>query len=147
LNVSSLTPRLVFHVGRALLASLFILGGLNKIRDAAPSIVRMAEIEVPVPSLTVFVIIALELGLGLILAGGEWFKHGRYISAAAFLLILHTAAINVLLHPFWLMEGTVAATELSLFFKNLSIMGGLAMIAALYWDQTIFLKRIDKNSV
>ena len=36
------------------------------------------------------------------------------------------------LHDFWTMDGTRARLELSLFYKNVAIMGGLAMVAGFY---------------
>ncbi|MEM7546326.1 MAG: DoxX family protein [Pseudomonadota bacterium] len=122
----------VFHIGRIGLASLFILGGLNKLVDPSQTVVDMAGIGVPWPSGIVFAVVAVELGLGLLLAAGGWLRQGRFIPLSALLLTIHAAVINVTVHPFWLMERPEAQIELSLFFKNVSIMGGLVMLAALY---------------
>lgn len=128
--------RAVFDVGRVGLASLFVLGGANKIVDPAPSLLRMEQAGLPWPGILIVGVIAVELGLGLLVAMGRTVGSGRLVPAAAAVLLMHTAAINVLLHPFWSLNGVEAAVELSLFFKNVAVMGGLAMVAALYWQQT-----------
>ena len=122
----------LFDAGRIALASLFVLGGLNKILDASPTITRMSEAGVPWPALVVILVVAVELGAGLIVAAGRGFRAARFVPLSAALLIAHTGLVNLIFHPFWLFDGVGAATELSLFFKNVSVMGGLAAVSSIY---------------
>ena len=126
-----------FHLGRIALASLFVLGGIDKIANPGRSVAAMADAGLPWPSLLIVAVIAVELGLGLVVAGGSWLTAGRLVAGAALLLVAHTAAVNVLMHPFWTLEGEEALTELSLFFKNVAIMGGLGLVASVYWNRAI----------
>lgn len=121
-----------FDIGRIALASLFVLGGLNKIFDASATTTRMFEAGIPWPALTIIVVVVVELGAGLIVAAGAWFRNARFVPMSAFLLIMHTGLINLIFHPFWLFVDAEAATELSLFFKNISVMGGLALLVSLH---------------
>ncbi|MFQ6546327.1 DoxX family protein [Aestuariibius sp. 2305UL40-4] len=132
----SLFSTLLLHAGRVILASLFILGGLNKIADPQASVVMMEATGLPLPGLAIYAVILLELGLGLAVALGGAVASGRLVAPAALALTLYTLAVNVFFHPFWAMEGVQAQTELSLFFKNVSVMGGLLAIAGLYLDRS-----------
>ncbi|MEL6921898.1 MAG: hypothetical protein AAFO77_12930, partial [Pseudomonadota bacterium] len=44
-------------------------------------------------------------------------------------LAAFTIATNLVFHDFWNMTGDIAAMELSLFFKNVSIAGALLLVA------------------
>ncbi|MEM8654966.1 MAG: DoxX family protein [Pseudomonadota bacterium] len=117
---------ILFHAGRIILASLFILGGIDKIVTPERSIEAMTIVGLPFPAVLILAVIAVELGGGLAVAAGI----GRVAQVAAIVLIAHTIAVNVLLHPFWSMTGDLARTELSLFFKNIAVIGGLMMVAS-----------------
>ncbi len=80
---------------------------------------------VPVAVLLPLVIV-LELGGGVVIALGL----RRLAPWAALLLALHTLGTNVFLHRFWELEGLVRQLELSSFFKNVSIIGGLLFYAS-----------------
>ncbi|WP_299614162.1 DoxX family protein [uncultured Tateyamaria sp.] len=116
----------IFFAGRGILASLFILAGIDKITDPTTTIATMTDAGLPLPALLIVAVIAVELGGGLAVAVGL----GRIAQVAAIALILHTLAVNVALHPFWAVAPDIARTELSLFFKNIAVIGGLMMVAA-----------------
>lgn len=115
--------RAVLPVGRVVLASLFVLGGLNKLMNYGATQVQMSEVGLW-PALLPLVI-ALELGGGLVVALGRWGAVFAALALAAFTLVT-----NIFFHDFWAMSGEIAALELSLFFKNVSIAGGLLFAAA-----------------
>ncbi|MEL6466939.1 MAG: hypothetical protein AAFQ58_18400 [Pseudomonadota bacterium] len=50
--------------------------------------------------------------------------------AAALVLVLHTLTVNILFHPFWSVPADLARKELSLFFKNVAVIGGLMIVAS-----------------
>jgi len=64
--------------------------------------------------------------MGLALALGT-----RFAWVAAVMLALFTLATNALFHRFWELSGEIATLELSLFFKNVAIAGGLLALAGI----------------
>jgi putative oxidoreductase len=112
-------------VGRILLASLFILGGINKVLNYAPTLQFMQKAGLEPSALLLPLTIILELGGGLLVAFGR-----KGASFAALTLAIFTLATNIFFHDFWNMTGEAAQLQLSLFFKNLSIAGGLLFVAA-----------------
>jgi len=119
------TQSIILHAGRVLLASLFVLGGINKILNFGATAESMTQVGFPFASLLLPVVIALELGGGLIVALG---KKGVFPAATA--LALFTLAANLAFHDFWAVTGREAELQLSLFFKNIAIAGGLLFVAA-----------------
>lgn len=113
------------HFGRVLLASLFVLGGINKILTFEATAQTMTDMGFPLVSILLPATIALELGGGLVVAIG---LRGAALSAA--ILIFFTLLVNLIFHRFWEMTGDIAQLELSLFFKNVSLAGGLLYVAA-----------------
>jgi putative oxidoreductase len=126
MQISPKAVGLVAIIGRVLLASLFILGGINKILNYAPTLAMMQKAGLEPAGLLLPITIALELGGGLLVAFG-----GKGASLAAFVLALFTIATNIVFHDFWNMTGDIAQLQLSLFFKNVSIAGGLLFVAAM----------------
>jgi putative oxidoreductase len=112
------------HMGRALLALLFILAGINKLANPADASAMIASSGIPMAAVVAFATGLFELGAGLVLLvgrrGGGW---------AALLLGLFTFATNIF-HPFWQLTGDAAAIQLSMFFKNVAIGGGLLFVSA-----------------
>lgn len=112
-------------VGRIGLASLFLLGGLNKLLNYEDTASLMTEAGLAPASILLPLTIALEIGGGLLVA------YGRFLAPlAALALALFTLATNWFFHPFWTLQGDIRALQLSLFFKNISIAGGLIFLAA-----------------
>jgi putative oxidoreductase len=118
------------HTGRFLLASLFILAGINKIMNFAPTLLRMHEAGMPMSEVLLPITIALELGGGALLAWGRWGA-----ASAALALAIFTLATNAVFHRFWHMPAATAQLELSLFFKNVAITGALLMLSAQLWQR------------
>ena len=116
-----MVPRLQ-AIGRVLLTSLFVLGGLSKLASYEATGARMAEAGLP--PLLLPGVIALEIGGGAMLALGV-----RHAWAAALALAAFILATNAVFHRFWTMEAPIRALELSLFFKNVAIAGGLVLAA------------------
>lgn len=114
-----------FHIGRVIVASLFILAGFNKIANFDAIAAQMNSVGLKPTALLLPATIALELGGGLIVAWGK-----RLAMPTALVFTLYTLVINFLFHPFWAFEGERGMLELSLFFKNVTIMGALIFIAS-----------------
>jgi putative oxidoreductase len=113
-----------YIIGRILLASLFILGGINKLQNYGDTLALMEQAGLAPANVLLPLVIALELGGGLIVATGF-----RFMPQVALALALFTLATNVVFHQFWSMAGPEAALQLSLFFKNIAISGALLHVA------------------
>ena len=110
---------LIALVARLLLATLFILAGFNKLRGMEGTVGYIASVGLPLPELVYFGTVALEIIGGLMLAAG--FK-ARYAALALGVFSLMTA---VVFH-----SNFAEQSELTAFFKNLAIGGGMFMVAA-----------------
>lgn len=129
----NLSPPL-YALGRAGLASLFVLGGFNKIINFADVVPRLEAVGL-VPALFFLpATITLELGLGIALALGT-----RWAWQSALGLAIFTLVTNAFFHRFWELSGDIAAFELSLFFKNVAIAGALVALASVERKRTLAL--------
>lgn len=115
---------LAAHAGRVILSSLFWLGGLNEIANYEATATQMRDLGFP--AVEVPLTILLELGGGALVAVGRWLA-----VPAVPALAVHTIAVNAIFHRFWDMDGPIAALELSLFFKNVAVAGGLLHVAGM----------------
>jgi putative oxidoreductase len=112
--------------GRLLLGLYFILPGISKIVGFEATSNYMAEHQVPLIPVLLVLTIIIQLSAGSALIVG--FKG----QLAAFVLAGLTLVISVFMHNFWdFEEGLERAHETQNFFKNMGIMGGLLVVAAL----------------
>ncbi|WP_370262878.1 DoxX family protein [Limnobacter sp.] len=121
---SSLTNPLAL-LGRVLLASMFVLAGFDKIGGFEGTAGYIASVGLPMAELLTVLTIAVEIvaGLALIL--------GFQTRLAALALAGFTLAASVLFHNYWAMPAEQAYVQQLMFMKNLSIAGGLLLVAAL----------------
>lgn len=117
--------RFVFLMGLTLISAFFILAGINKVLNQSETLAFMQNGGLPASSLLLWLVIITEIGGGAAL----WIK-GRIKFLVAIGLAGFTLLTNIIFHNFWAMDGTLAQTELALFFKNMAIIGGLLLIAA-----------------
>lgn len=111
-------------IGRVLVALLFVFAGWNKIGGFDGVAGYIGSKGLPMPQVLAALTIALELGGGLALILG--FKT-RWVAAAFFLWLVPT---SVLFHPFWASDAASVQNNFNHFFKNVSIMGAMAMLVA-----------------
>lgn len=104
-------------LGRALLALLFILAGLDKIQGSSATAAYMAQFGVP--SVLLPATIALEIGGGLAIIAGF------YARLAAIPLALFTLATGFIFHA-----NLTDNIQFVLFLKNLAITGGFLLLFA-----------------
>ena len=114
----------MFALGRGVLGGFFVLAGINKLANYANTVAYMEGVGLPGALLPL--VIALELGGGLVVASG---RPARALPWAALALAGFSVLTNIAFHRFWALDGQMAQLELSLFFKNLAIAGGLVMVA------------------
>jgi putative oxidoreductase len=116
---------ILLPLGRVILASLFVLAGVNKIMNYDPTLAMMHGVGLEPAALLLPPTIALELGAGGLIAWGK-----RYAIPCALVLVAYTLATNLFFHRFWSFDGELAQLQLSLFFKNVAIIGALLFLAA-----------------
>ena len=111
--------------GRVLLALMFILAGFSKLGNLEGTAGYIASGGLPLASVLAVVVGLLELLGGLAIAVGF---HARW---AALALGLFTLAATLLFHQFWAVPAGQAMVQQLMFMKNLSVAGGLFIVAAL----------------
>ena len=111
--------------GRILVALLFILAGWNKIGGFDGVAGYIGSKGLPMPQVLAALTIALELGGGLLLAIG--FKT-RLVAVLFFLWLIPT---TLLFHAYWgITDAAQAQAQFNNFYKNVSIMGAMALLFA-----------------
>lgn len=114
LNSSSLS----IVIGRFLLGLYFLVPGLAKIFNSSSQILLMEARNIPFAhSLLIFAGVSSLLGALALISG-------RYIKLAAYGFVAYVLLVNILIHPFWVVEA-----EMQNFIKNLAIMSGLLVLA------------------
>lgn len=112
-------------VGRILLALMFVLAGAGKLADISGTAGYIASGGVPFAAAVAVAVGLFELIAGLALVVGF---HARW---AALALAGFTIVASVLFHPFWSLPADQAFMQQLLFMKNVSVAGGLLLVAAL----------------
>ena len=110
--------------GRALIALLFVLNGIEQVLHFAGTVGYIKSEQVPLPEVAAAISIAVHLGFGLLLLAG-W--QARW---AALGLALFTLAITPIFHHYWSLPPSQAAMQEIMFYKNLAIVGGLLGVVA-----------------
>lgn len=105
-------------IGRFLLGLYFLLPGIAKIIAPGSQLQLMEAQGIPFAHpLLLFAGVASLLGAAALMSG-------RYVKLAAYGFVMYVLLVNVLIHPYWIVEG-----EKQNFFKNLGIMSGLLVLA------------------
>lgn len=117
------TPLIV--VGRVLLALMFIQAGWGKLTGIEGAAGYIASGGLPFATALAVIVGLLELVGGLAIAVGF---QARW---AALALGLFTLAASLLFHKFWAAPAEQAFMQQLLFMKNMSVAGGMFILAAL----------------
>jgi putative oxidoreductase len=118
-------------IGRILLALIFLLSGINKLMSPSATIHLIGGHGVPLPTLAYAVTLAIEFG------GAVLIILGLAASPAAFIMFLWFIPVTILFHviPHFQAahqgQAMVAMQQQINYMKNIAIMGGLLMIAAM----------------
>ena len=107
---------------RLLLATLFLIFGLRKLRDYSGTVSQMVQLGVPMPALAAAVATFMELPVAFAIAVGAFTR------SAALLTALYTLGTALIGHRYWTMRGTDRVDSMDGFYKNLSIMGGFLLL-------------------
>lgn len=109
---------------RVLLAPVFVLSGIGKLRGFDGTVAYISSAGLPLPSVAAALALALEIVAGVALILGyrtRW---------AALALAGFTLVAAFLFHNFWSMPEQAQLMQQIMFLKNLAIAGGLLMVAA-----------------
>src|SRR5688572_32329979 len=111
--------------GRILLALMFAISGAGKLADVPGTAGYIASAGLPAWHVLAFATGLLEIVAALALAAG-W--KARW---AALALALFTLVASFLFHNFWALPPEQQFMQQLMFLKNLSVAGGMLMVAAL----------------
>lgn len=114
---------LLILVARILLMILFLLSGIPKLMSFSGTVGYMASVGAPFPTLAAIVAVLFEVfgSLALLL--------GVLTRPIALLYVLYTLGTALIGHHYWTHEGADRMANFINFYKNLSIMGGLLLLA------------------
>lgn len=110
-------------LARVLLMALFVISGFGKLTDFSGTVSYMEYVKAPMPSVAATIAIAMEFFVGIALLAG--FR----VRTLALVLMIFVAGTSLIGHPFWSMQAAERALNMTHFLKNLSIMGGLLLLA------------------
>ena len=121
--MSTPTQNLTVLAGRILLGLLFVVSGFGKIAGFEGTVGYIAP-HLPLPTLVAVLTIVVELGGGLALVAGVWTRQ------AALVLAVFTLLTALVFHAFWSADAAARTMQQIQFLKNLSIAGGMFVLAA-----------------
>ena len=116
---SSFTPL----AGRILMSVLFLISGFFNIGGYSQMVAYSSSKGLPMASVAIACAAVIELAGGLAIIAGFQTK------IAAWLLFLYLIPVTFLFHNFWAMQGVEQQQNMIDFLKNVSIMGGLVILA------------------
>jgi len=119
--ISNVNDELIL-AARLLLAALFLIFGVRKLKDFSGTVSQMVHLGVPTPILAAAVATFMELPVAFAVAVGAF---ARVCAVLMFFYTLGTALIG---HRYWTMTGTERVDSMDGFYKNLSIMGGFLLL-------------------
>ncbi len=112
-------------VARCLLAAIFLISGVRKAMAFGAVAGMMAAKGFPMPNVFLALTIVLEIVGGIMLIA-NW--NARW---AAMALAVFTLVAGAIFHGFWHAPAAMWTNEFNHFLKNISIVGGLLLIAAM----------------
>jgi putative oxidoreductase len=110
-------------VGRILLMILFVISGWGKLTNLSSTIAYMTTEGVPLPTFASGIAVFMELFVGISLVVGFY---TRPLALLFTLFVLATALVG---HHYWTMPEPARGANMLHFYKNLSIIGGLLLLA------------------
>jgi putative oxidoreductase len=116
---SSFTPL----AGRILMSVLFLISGVFKIGGYSQMVGYSASKGLPMAGVAIACAAVIELAAGLAILAGFQTK------IAAWILFLYLIPVTFFFHNFWAMQGAEQQQNMIEFLKNVSIMGGLVILA------------------
>ncbi len=113
----------IILLARILLMILFIVSGWSKLTGFSGTVGYLESLGVPAPMLAAAIAVIMEFFVALLIVVGF------YTRPLALLFALFTVGTAVIGHGFWTMAGAEQAANMTQFLKNMSIAGGLLLLA------------------
>ncbi|HVE06381.1 MAG TPA: DoxX family protein [Paraburkholderia sp.] len=113
----------ILLVGRVLLMVLFVMFGWTKLTGFSATEAYMATTGAPVPVAAAAIAVVMELAVGLAIVVGVFTR------PLALLLALYTLGTALIGHHYWTQTGMEQYVNMVNFYKNISIIGGLLLLA------------------
>lgn len=113
----------ILLIARILLMILFVLSGWSKLTGFEGTVAYMTSLGAPAPMLAAAIAVFMEFLVAILLI------LGFYTRPLALLFALFVLGTALLGHPFWNMVDPERSANLTQFLKNLSIIGGLLVLA------------------
>ena len=110
--------------GRLLISPIFLFSGFTKIAMYSNIVGFAAAKGMPMPG------IAIALAAVIEILGGLAVLIGFQARSAAWLLFLYLIPATLVFHNFWAASGAEHDAQMMNFVKNVTIMGGLLILAA-----------------
>jgi putative oxidoreductase len=107
---------------RLLLATLFLIFGVRKLRDYPGTLTQMVQLRAPLPVLAAAVAIFMELPAAFAVSVGA------FVRPAALLFVFYTLGTALIGHRYWETTGANRVDSMDGFYKDLSIMGGFLLL-------------------
>jgi putative oxidoreductase len=123
-NATTPASDAVMLVARILLALMFVSAGFSKIGGFEGTAGYIASKGLPLPQIGAAIAIVVELAGGIMLIVG-W--KARW---AALAIVVYCAGAPGVFHNYWAMTGADAFTQRLMFWKNVSVIGGLLAVYA-----------------
>ncbi|WP_155639407.1 DoxX family protein [Burkholderia diffusa] len=108
---------------RVLMMILFVLFGWQKLSGFSGTVAYMASTGAPSPELSAVIAVAVEL------VGGALIAVGFYTRPLALVFAVYTLATALIGHRYWALQGMDQYLAMINFYKNISIIGGLLLLA------------------
>ncbi|WP_449432251.1 DoxX family protein [Pseudomonas putida] len=113
----------IILVARILLMVLFVVSGWAKLTGFEGTVGYMTSLGAPAPMLAAAVAVIMEFFVAIVLILGFYTRPLAFVFA---LFVLGTALLG---HPFWSMVDPERSANMTQFLKNMSIVGGLLLLA------------------
>ncbi|MFD2176151.1 DoxX family protein [Veronia pacifica] len=120
--------RYLYNSGRCLLALYFLLPGIMKFAAWEQHINLMQDHGMPFAPVLLPLAAIIQIGAALLII------FDRFTAIMALVLAVMVVLINISLHDFWNYTGLIQAHETQNFVKNLGILAGLLVLAAMNWE-------------
>lgn len=112
----------IILLARILLMILFVISGWSKMTGFTETVAYMDSLGAPVPMVAAGIAVIMEIFVAIAILVGFYTRPLAFLFA---LFVLGTALIG---HHFWTMADQARAANMTQYFKNLSIMGGLLLL-------------------
>jgi putative oxidoreductase len=114
---------IVLLIARILIVTLFVLFGWEKLTGFSGTVGYMQHVGAPVPMVSAAIAVIMELFVGILLLVGFFTR------PLAVLLALYTIGTAIIGHHYWNETGMEQMANMINFYKNVTIAGGLLVLA------------------